>query len=110
MQARQTQGELVTMRKQLDTKYSALEVLREITTLMPEGVRLSEFAFKKDQTVGLKGQAPSAAVSDDFPSKLEKSELFSKVTPNRSSTEAGGLTKFDLVCTLKTATGVGTTP
>jgi Tfp pilus assembly protein PilN len=110
MRARQTQGELVTMRKQLDTKYSALEVLREITMLMPDNVRLSEFAFKKDQTVGLKGQAPSAAVSDDFLSKLEKSELFANVTPNRSSTEAGGLTKFDLVCTLKTATGVGTTP
>lgn len=110
MQARQTQSELVAMRKQLDTRYSALEVLREITALMPDGVRLSEFAFKKDQTVGLKGQAPSAAVSDDFPPKLEKSALFSKVTPNRSSTEASGLTKFDLVCTLKTATGVGTTP
>ena len=109
-QARQTQSELVTMRKQLETKFSALEVLREVTARLPEGVRLSEFAFKKDQTVGLKGQAPSAAVSDDFPIRLEKSELFSKVTPNRSSTEAGGLTKFDLVCTLKTAGGVGTTP
>jgi hypothetical protein len=110
MQARQTQSELVTMRKQLDMKYSVLEVLREVTALLPDGVRLSEFAFKKDQTVGLKGQAPSAAVSDDFLSKLEKGELFSKITPNRSSTEAGGLTKFDLVCTLKTAAGVGTTP
>ncbi|HUJ10431.1 MAG TPA: pilus assembly protein PilM [Verrucomicrobiae bacterium] len=110
LHARQTESELVTMRNQLGTKYSALEVLREVTLRMPEGVRLSEFAFKKDQTVGLKGQAPSASVSDDYVSQLEKSELFSQVTPNRTSTEAGGLTKFDLVCTLKTATGVGTTP
>jgi hypothetical protein len=107
--ARQLQNEMLAMRKQLDTKFSALEVLREITVRMAEGMRLNEFAFKKDQTVGLKGQAPSAAIAIDFQSRLEQCELFSKVIANRSSTEAGGLTKFDLVCTLKTA-GPGTAP
>jgi hypothetical protein len=106
---RQLQNEMLAMRKQLDTKFSALEVLREITVRMAEGMRLNEFAFKKDQTVGLKGQAPSAAVAIDFQSRLEQCDLFSKVIANRSSTEAGGLTKFDLVCTLKTA-GPGTAP
>ncbi len=108
--ARQRQSELVAMRKQLDMKFSALEVLREITVRMPESMRLNEFVFKKDQTVTLRGQAPSAAIAIDFQSRLEQCDLFSKITPGQSRTEGGGLTKFDLVCTLKTATGVGTTP
>jgi hypothetical protein len=108
--ARQLQGEMLAMRKQLDTKFSALEVLREIVVRMPEGMRLNEFVFKKDESVGLKGQAPSAAIAIDFQSRLEQCELFSKVTANRSSTEAGGLTKFDLLCTLKTAVVAATVP
>ena len=108
--ARQLQSRLIAMRKQLDTQSSALEVLREITMRMPEGVKLNYFNFKKDQTVTLKGQSPSAAIALDFQSRLEQCELFSKITAGQSRTEAGGLTKFDLVCTLKTTTGVGTAP
>jgi hypothetical protein len=110
-EARQTQGLLISMRNQLDTKFSALEVLREITVRVPEGVRLSEFVFKKDQTVSLKGQAPTAAIAIDFQSRLEQSEFFSKITQGSQwRTEAGGLTKFDMACTLKTAATPGITP
>ena len=108
--ARETQGTLTAMRNQLDTKFSALEVLREITVRMPENMKLNEFVFKKDQTVTLRAQAPSAAVALDFQSRLEQCDLFSKVAPGQSRTEGGGLTKFDLVCTLKTAAGPRTTP
>jgi hypothetical protein len=94
------------MRNQLDTKFSALEVLREITVRMPKEMQLSSFTFKKDITVSLKGQAPSAAIALDFQSKLQQSELFSKVSAGRMDTVAG-LTKFDLTCTLKTAAGPG---
>ena len=104
--ARQLQGELIAMRKQLDTKYSALEVLREITVRMPKDMQLSSFSFKKDMTVSLKGQAPAAGIALDFQSRLEQCELFAKVTAGRSDT-AGGLTKFDLTCTLKTAGEAG---
>ena len=104
--ARQTEGQLIAMRNQLDTKFSALEVLREITVRMPKEMQLSSFTFKKDITVSLKGQAPSAAIALDFQSKLQQSELFSKVSAGRMDTVAG-LTKFDLTCTLKTAAGPG---
>jgi type IV pilus assembly protein PilM len=107
--ARQTQGELIAMRNQLDTKFSALEVLREITVRMPKEMQLNSFAFKKDLTLSLKGQAPSAAIALDFQSRLQQCDLFSKVLAGRSDTVAG-LTKFDLTCTLKTAGGAGTAP
>ena len=104
--ARQTEGQLIAMRNQLDTKFSALEVLREITVRMPKEMQLNSFAFKKDLTVSLKGQAPSAAIALDFQSRLQQCDLFSKVLAGRSDTVAG-LTKFDLTCTLKTAVAVG---
>jgi type IV pilus assembly protein PilM len=104
--ARQTQGELIAMHNQLDTKFSALEVLREITLLMPKEMQLNSFAFKKDSTVSLKGQAASASTALEFQTQLQKSDLFSKITAGRSD-NVGGLTKFDLTCTLKTAGGPG---
>jgi hypothetical protein len=110
LKARGLQSELIAMGKQLDTKSSALEVLRDVSMRLPDNVKLNYFQYKKDQAVTLKAQAPSAAVALDFQSRLEKSDLFSKVTPGTSRTEAGGLTKFDLTCTLKTAAGVGTAP
>lgn len=107
--ARQTQGELIAMRNQLDTKFSALEVLREITLRMPKEMQLNSFAFKKDSTVSLKGQAASASTALEFQTELQKSDLFSKITAGRSD-NVGGLTKFDLTCTLKTAGGPGAAP
>jgi len=101
--ARQLEGELIAMRNQLDTKSSALEVLREITSRMPKDMQLTSFVFKKDLTLSLKGQAPSGAVALDFQTRLQQCDLFSKVS-GRSDT-VGGLTKFDLTCTLKTAAG-----
>jgi Tfp pilus assembly PilM family ATPase len=101
--AKALQSELLAMTKQLDTKHSALEVLREVSVLLPENVKLTSFVYKKDQNITLKGQAPTATLALDYQSRLEKSDLFSKVVAERSATEAGGLTKFGLTCTLKTA-------
>ena len=95
---------LMAMQKQLDTRYSAMEVMREVAMVMPENVKLSAFTFKKDQNLALKAQASSATVMNDFIGKLEKSDLFSKVESGASQTDpANGLTKFDVTCTLKSA-------
>jgi hypothetical protein len=95
---------LVAMEKQLDTKYSSLEVLREVGALMPDNVKLNGYTFKRDDTVTLRAQAQTATLATDFISRLEKSELFSKVTSGTSRSDPGtGLTKFDVVCTLKSA-------
>jgi type IV pilus assembly protein PilM len=110
-QAKQLQSTLIATRKQLDMSSSALEVLRDVASRLPENVKLTYFHYKKDQTVSLKGQAPSAAIANDFQSRLEKSEMFlpGGVKAGRSDTGAGGLTKFDLTCTLKAAAGAATT-
>ncbi len=107
--AKETQSALVAMSRQLDMKYSALEVLRGVAVLLPDNVKLTSFSFKKDQTVAIKGQAPTPTLALDFQSRLEKCELFTKVVPERSTQEASGLTKFGLTCTLKSA-AAGATP
>jgi len=93
----------LAMEQQLDTKHSALEVLREVSQLMPDNVKLNGFSFqKKDDKVTLHGQAQAAGFANDFIGHLEKSELFTKVTPLGQRIEQGtGLTKFDVECSLK---------
>jgi len=78
--------------------------------LLPENVKFNGFTFKKDESVTLRAQAQSAALTHDYISRLEKSQLFSKVTTGAERTEPGsGLTKFDVVCTLKSAAPVPVT-
>jgi hypothetical protein len=104
--ARQLHRLLVEMQKEIDPKYSALEVLRQVSALMPENntLKLASFEFKKDATVKLRGQTPLAATATEFISRLEKCELFSKVSTGSMRTD-GGLTKFDVVCSLKSGAG-----
>jgi len=106
--AKELQSALLTMSKQFDMKYSALEVLRGVAVLLPDNVKLTSFSYKKDLAVTIKGQALTPALALDFQSRLEKCELFTKVVPERSTQEASGLTKFGLTCTLKSA--AATTP
>jgi hypothetical protein len=80
-------------------------VLREVSQLQPDQLKLSGFGFKKDQSVSLRGQATSAINANEFISRLEKCPLFSAVKTVSVRTE-GGLTKFEVVCTLASA-GVG---
>lgn len=102
--ARRLQSELVAMGKQLDTKYSALDTLREVSLLMPGNLKLTAFVFQRDDKVTLKGQSDSAQAVYDFISRLEQCPLFAGVKTVGVPT-AGGLTKFELVATLKSAAG-----
>ena len=109
-QARELHQLLVEMQRQIDPKYSALEVLRQISALMPDNLKLISFEFKKDATVKLRGQTAAVTTVTDFISRLEKCDLFSKVTAGsmRSDPGGGGLTKFDVVCSLKSGAGAPT--
>jgi Tfp pilus assembly protein PilN len=102
--ARQLHGTLTAMKLQLDNKYSALEVLREVTRLMPDGVTLNGFAFKKDQNVTLRGQSASAVNANEFISRLEKSEFFASVKTVSVRTERN-LTKFEVIGNLRSNPG-----
>jgi hypothetical protein len=100
--ARELHGTLVAIEKQLDHKYSALEVMREVSLLMPENLKLDVFNFKKDQTVTLRGQTAVSTMATDFISRLEKCPLFANVKTVSMPT-IRDMTKFEVLCTLKSA-------
>ena len=99
--ARQARTALTTMESRLDTQQTALEMLRESALLLPDGARLTGFNFKKGQSVTLRGETSSAALASDYIGKLERSPLFLNVKTISMPTAADGLTKFEVVCTLK---------
>ena len=103
-QAREMHSEMTAMRRQMDTKYSALEVLREVSVRLPESLKLSAFIFRKDQKVTLRGQSQTPAAALEFIGQLEKCDLFGEVKTVTMSTPPGGaLTKFEVDCRLQTA-------
>jgi hypothetical protein len=69
--------------------------------LLPEGVRLNGFNFKKSDRVTLRGETPSAALASEFIGRLERCPWFSGTKTVSMPTTPEGLTKFEVVCTLK---------
>lgn len=73
-----------------DRTYSALECLREVSALLPSGVELSSFTYRKGNSVNLRGQSPRVPPIYDFFEALEQSELFIEVRPEGVTQAAGG--------------------
>ncbi len=59
-----------------DISHSALECLRELTSLMPEGIELNQVTFEKGKAVALSGEAPASQAVYDFKKALDASSLF----------------------------------
>jgi Tfp pilus assembly protein PilN len=108
--ARRVEAQLRTMQRQLDRRFSSLEVMREATSRLPGNVKLNLFVYKKDRaSLSMRGQAQSADSIYDFVKRLEESDLFAKVEPGQIRTDPRGLTQFEILCTLKTAAEVSRT-
>jgi len=88
-----TQGpadEVMSIRKRVaiitrysDRTRSSLECLREISMLLPEGVEITSFEYKRTGTppgITINGQAPSVALVYEFKASLDSSKLFMKGT------------------------------
>lgn len=61
--------------------HTSLECLREVSALMPEGLDLLSFNYRKNQQVSLRGLSSSVSKESiiDFIQKLEQSEFFASV-------------------------------
>jgi Tfp pilus assembly protein PilN len=64
-----------------DRSHSALEALREVSELLPEGVDLTSFSYKKGGQVSLRGECAAPDPIYDFFQGLEQSAFFEKVKP-----------------------------
>ncbi len=96
------------MQAQLDDKYSALEMLREVSTLLPPNVKLSAFHFRRDDSLTLKGQADSAQSVYTLVERLQQAGLFREVKTAGGgvrSDPGSGLTRFEVTASLASAVG-----
>lgn len=98
---RALQEKVKSLEQFADRTHSGLECLREVSRLLPNGVDLSSFGYKKGRSVNLRGEADREGPIFDFIAALEKSELFTDVTPQGiSSKRRRGKIKTEFKVTL----------
>jgi Tfp pilus assembly protein PilN len=73
-----------------DRTHSALEILREVSALMPGGLELSSFSYRKGGAVNVRGQSVLVPPIYDFFDAMERSPLFVEVTPEGVTVTPGG--------------------
>ncbi len=73
-----------------DRTYSALECLREVSEVLPRGVELTAFTYRKGGALNLRGQSPNVQPIYDFFEALEQSGLFEEVRPEGVTQAPGG--------------------
>lgn len=66
-----------TIMRYMDRRHSALECLREIIILQPDGVDLASFSYRKGESLKISGDAAGVNMVYDFKKQLDASKLFS---------------------------------
>ena len=73
---RRTRDRVKNLDLYADRKYTAIECLREVSTVLPSGVDLTSFTYKKGKAVALAGETSSVSLIYDFKKALDESSLF----------------------------------
>ncbi len=76
---RALQRQVNSFEQYLDRKWSALECLLEISSLLPSDLSLTSFQFKKGKNVVVRGESQSVEPIIDFNERLVASSLFGAV-------------------------------
>ena len=70
-------------------RYAALELLNTIAFYGPENIVLTNFTWRPDQDLQLRGRAPQSAVVADLQSALSESPLVTRVTLSSADLVSG---------------------
>lgn len=100
---KEIQANVNSLKQYANRSHSSLESLREITIILPPGVELTSYTYKKGKQVVLRGSAESETPIFNFIEAMEKTELFSEVkTEGIASRRVRGqpVTEFKIVATL----------
>ncbi len=97
-------GEKVkSLERYADRSRSALECLREVSLLMPQGGDLTSFTFRKGKNVAIRGESPNEGPIYDFIAALEKSDMFVEAKSGdikRKRRKSGTITEFTVTAAL----------
>jgi Tfp pilus assembly protein PilN len=90
-------AELQTLTKKIesfeqyaDRTHSALECLREVSQLLPQGIDLTRFRYDKGNSVDMDGEASSTDPYYDFLQAMQQSALFTEVRSGNIRSESAG--------------------
>lgn len=80
------------MKQFSDRRYSAIECLREVSEVLPPGVDLTSFLYKKGKEISLKGETSPTSVNlvYDFFNDMEESPLFEGIDKQQVMTSGSG--------------------
>lgn len=94
-EVQQLQSKMKSLETYADRRRSALEVLRQVTVAMPEGVTLTGFTYRKGKSAALRGESDRVDTIYDFIKTLQESGLFSEIKPEGISSRSsrGGPTR-----------------
>jgi hypothetical protein len=87
MEVRATRRRVAMIRRYMDRRHSALECLREVSSLLPAGIDLTEFNYRKGESVNLQGKAGTVEQVYGFKRNVDGSGLFLGTRLNGPTTE-----------------------
>lgn len=85
---------MAILNRYMDKSGSALEYLREITSLMPQGLKLVSFTYKKGEFVKISGEAERSELVLGFNERLNSSKMFAHVTAETQTMTPEGKYRF----------------
>jgi hypothetical protein len=85
---------MAILNRYMDRSGSALECLREVTSLMPQGVKLTSFTYKKGESMKISGEADRSELVLGFNEKLNSSKMFAHVTAETQTMTPEGKYRF----------------
>lgn len=83
---RRLRAKTLELTRYADRTYSALECLRVVSEMLPAGVDLTTFVYRKDSTLSLRGEAEAPDKVYAFLQSLERTGLFPEVKSEGVST------------------------
>lgn len=95
MEVRKLRRRVYMIRQYMGDKVSALESLREISELLPQGIDLTSLRFRKGIGVKVSAEASSVGLVYDFKNRLDASRVFG-VTELDGPREYKGRQVFDI--------------
>jgi Tfp pilus assembly protein PilN len=97
---RATRDRVLGLQQYVTRTHSSLECLREVSDLLPPGIELKSFTYRKGKSVELSGEADSVTLVYDFKKEMEKSPLFTATDLPRTFRTAQGREVFKITATL----------
>lgn len=97
------QREKLKLMQGVEGASTPLEVLRDISSSLPESMKLtvSDIKFEGDNKIKIQGVCDSYQEVTEIEDALSKSKIFESVTRNQTGNTVDGKTKFELALVLK---------